>query len=171
MTGHAHDHDHVKCCRSAHCRRPRVSTACPRKRGCVLPVLACCFLALLGMACVCNAASIPVGRTNRLAKRQPDEHHPANHTVHDHETHSPSIADHCNELDLGHYDLPLHIGSIFIQLAVSLVGCGLPLALKKWCNTKVPKYAFDLFKHFGSGIILSTGCVSDARWLDLLPSN
>jgi hypothetical protein len=91
-----------------------------------------------------------------------DHDHSHEHGDDEHDDHghgkgsSAQAAAHCNELNLDEYDLSLHIASVFIQLGVSFLGAALPIGLKKW-NARVPEYGYSLFKHFGSGIILSTG--------------
>lgn len=54
------------------------------------------------------------------------------------------------------YDMPLHIGSLFIIMAVSFIGCGVTASAN---FSKLPKVLVDIGRHFGTGVILSTAFV------------
>ena len=65
----------------------------------------------------------------------------------------------CDLSAIEDYNLDLQIGSIFILLAVSLLGCMLPVLTNKAADKKKQKQTLSLFKIFGGGIILSTALV------------
>lgn len=65
-------------------------------------------------------------------------------------------AEQCENLDTGEYDKGLHIGAIFILLASSFFGVGLPVALAGWKDMSIFKWALFIVKHFGTGVILCT---------------
>lgn len=163
----------IACCHESVCHHARIWARCPSKRrsssrrgqSCLLPVLACCIWALFGVACSCARAEIaPLNSGNQLSHLvNPSTFSAPNAILNKRVSLAPRQSnqtqdnqDTCNDLELGDYNLQLHIASVFVQLGVSFFGCALPVVLKKW-NARIPEYGYALFKHFGSGIILSTG--------------
>lgn len=59
----------------------------------------------------------------------------------------------------GEYDLPLHVGALFMVLAASIFGCGFPVVAKKVKWLKVPQKVFFACKHFGTGVLIATAFV------------
>jgi hypothetical protein len=55
----------------------------------------------------------------------------------------------------GAYDLPLHIGAVFIILGVSGMACAVPLLVTRF---PIPKFFFAV-RHFGTGVLLATAFV------------
>jgi zinc transporter 1/2/3 len=71
----------------------------------------------------------------------------------------PSEVDPCDEIDTGEYDMPMHIASVFILLAVSFLGTLIPIIGKRSRRLRMSDYMFAIAKNFGTGIILATGFV------------
>lgn len=67
--------------------------------------------------------------------------------------------DKCAEIEDGEYDLGLHIGAVFIEIAVSFLGTLIPLIGKKNPRFQISDYVFSLGKNFGTGVILSTAFI------------
>ncbi|GAA6018211.1 hypothetical protein JCM10207_002868 [Rhodosporidiobolus poonsookiae] len=65
----------------------------------------------------------------------------------------------CNGVDLGEYDMDLHIVSLFVVLVSSLFGVLLPLFSSLFMSKTVFSDLFFAAKHFGTGIIISTAFV------------
>ncbi|KAL2266070.1 hypothetical protein VTJ83DRAFT_5422 [Remersonia thermophila] len=61
--------------------------------------------------------------------------------------------------EVGEYDLPLHVAALFLVMAASIFGAGFPVVAKKVSWLKVPKKAFFLCKHFGTGVLVATAFV------------
>ncbi|KAK5652773.1 hypothetical protein OQA88_9629 [Cercophora sp. LCS_1] len=61
--------------------------------------------------------------------------------------------------EVGEYDLPLHVAALFLVMGASLFGAGFPVAAKKLPWLKVPKRAFFICKHFGTGVLVATAFV------------
>lgn len=57
------------------------------------------------------------------------------------------------------YDVPLHVGALFIIFGVSSFGSGLPLLAKKFPVLRIPKPFFFAVRHFGTGVLLATAFV------------
>jgi ZIP zinc/iron transport family len=57
------------------------------------------------------------------------------------------------------YNLGLHIGGLFIILAVSATACALPLIALKVPALRIPSSALFGFRHFGTGVLLATAFV------------
>lgn len=96
--------------------------------------------------------------------------HSHSHGGHDHAGHShaghshgPSEEYGCGLAPLEAYDLPLHIGTIFILLASSAFGTYLPILLyTKGSGKRWGGWADEIFficRHFGTGVIISTAFV------------
>lgn len=62
----------------------------------------------------------------------------------------------CDSIDLGHYDLNLHIVSLFVILIASTLGPVLPILAAKQLERPLVRWATFVCKHFGTGIILAT---------------
>ncbi|GAA5853026.1 hypothetical protein JCM8547_004776 [Rhodosporidiobolus lusitaniae] len=78
--------------------------------------------------------------------------------VHGGHTHG-DCSDSCNGVDLGEYDMDLHIVALFVVLVSSLVGVLLPLFASSFMSKKLFANIFFAAKHFGTGIIISTAFV------------
>ncbi|GAA6050411.1 hypothetical protein JCM3770_004024 [Rhodotorula araucariae] len=65
----------------------------------------------------------------------------------------------CNGIDLGGYDLDLHIVALFVVLVSSLVGVLLPLVCSSVMRGDVFANVFFAAKHFGTGVIVATAFV------------
>ncbi|CAO1620681.1 unnamed protein product [Parajaminaea phylloscopi] len=106
------------------------------------------------------------------------DHAGHDHAGHDHAGHShaghshgPSAQYGCGLAPLEHYNLPLHIGAIFILLAVTAVGCAIPHlanAISRAAGSSAASPAAlaavgtelrFILRHFGSGILLSTAFI------------
>ncbi|TNY21115.1 Zip-domain-containing protein, partial [Rhodotorula diobovata] len=78
--------------------------------------------------------------------------------VHGGHTHG-DCSDQCNGVDLGEYDLDLHVVALFMVLVSSLIGVLLPLLCSKALHGTVFSAIFFGAKHFGTGVIISTAFV------------
>ncbi|PWZ02053.1 Zip-domain-containing protein [Testicularia cyperi] len=89
------------------------------------------------------------------------------HAGHDHAGHShgPSAEYGCGLAPLASYDLPLHIGAVFILLLSSVVGTYSPIALNRNGDpsgaggNRIFAELFFICRHFGTGVILSTAFI------------
>ncbi|GJN93491.1 hypothetical protein Rhopal_006548-T1 [Rhodotorula paludigena] len=70
-----------------------------------------------------------------------------------------STSDSCNGVDLGEYDMDLHIVALFILLISSAIGVFLPVVCSNLLRHGLFGKAFFAAKHFGTGIIISTAFV------------
>jgi zinc transporter 1/2/3 len=89
-----------------------------------------------------------------------DEHghdHGSEHS-HEGEAHDEE-ASQCSEFEGGYYDLNLHIGAVFIVLALSTIGCLLAASPKVLSIAHIPSGAIEAGRHFGTGVILSTALI------------
>ncbi|OWP04191.1 hypothetical protein B2J93_670 [Marssonina coronariae] len=57
------------------------------------------------------------------------------------------------------YNQPLHVGALFIILAVSLGACAFPIAAVKMPRLRIPPVFFFLGRHFGTGVLAATALV------------
>ncbi|KXS96462.1 hypothetical protein AC578_3231 [Pseudocercospora eumusae] len=57
------------------------------------------------------------------------------------------------------YNLPLHVGALFIILGVSAGACALPLMALKVPQLHIPPKALFVFRHFGTGVLIATAFV------------
>ncbi|KAM0335091.1 hypothetical protein ACHAQA_000125 [Verticillium albo-atrum] len=57
------------------------------------------------------------------------------------------------------YDLPLHVGALFIILTVSFLACAFPLIAKKVHWMRIPPNFFFGVRHFGTGVLIATAFV------------
>ncbi|KAJ3298198.1 hypothetical protein HDU79_000086 [Rhizoclosmatium sp. JEL0117] len=78
-------------------------------------------------------------------------------------TAEPSMTLACVAEDMPSYNLPFHIGGIFILLAVSSVGIFGTLALGSRASSPAFATTLQIFKMFGIGVICATA------WIHLLP--
>ncbi|GAA5968737.1 hypothetical protein JCM8115_002075 [Rhodotorula mucilaginosa] len=65
----------------------------------------------------------------------------------------------CNGVDLGNYDLDLHIVALFVVLIGSLIGVLLPVICSSVVTGRVFRGVFFATKHFGTGVIICTAFV------------
>ncbi|GAA5915220.1 uncharacterized protein JCM6883_002364 [Sporobolomyces salmoneus] len=65
----------------------------------------------------------------------------------------------CNGVDLGEYDLDLHIVALFVILIGSLFGVLFPVICSSVVNGPVFRGIFFATKHFGTGVIICTAFV------------
>ncbi|KAM3473270.1 hypothetical protein MY8738_008453 [Beauveria namnaoensis] len=57
------------------------------------------------------------------------------------------------------YNLPLHVGALFIILFVSFTGCAFPLLATKFPALRIPARFFFVVRHFGTGVLIATAFV------------
>ncbi|KAK1751308.1 zinc-regulated transporter 2 [Echria macrotheca] len=57
------------------------------------------------------------------------------------------------------YNVPLHVGALFIILGVSSLACGFPLLAARFPALKIPEGFFFAVRHFGTGVLLATAFV------------
>jgi len=57
------------------------------------------------------------------------------------------------------YDMPLHVGTLFIIMGCSFLGTMLPVIAKKFPFLKIRELPFNCAKMFGSGVIMATALV------------
>jgi zinc transporter 1/2/3 len=57
------------------------------------------------------------------------------------------------------YNLPLHIGSVFVVLAVSSLACAFPLLVLRFPRLRIPARVLFVVRHFGTGVLLATAFV------------
>ncbi|KAL2206266.1 zinc-regulated transporter 2 [Sarocladium strictum] len=62
-------------------------------------------------------------------------------------------------VETGAYDVPLHVGGLFIVMIASILGAGFPVVAKKVPSVKVPQKVFFACKHFGTGVLIATAFV------------
>ncbi|KAH9213333.1 Zinc/iron permease [Leptodontidium sp. 2 PMI_412] len=65
--------------------------------------------------------------------------------------HIPEISD--------DYNLPLHVGALFIILAVSFTACVLPIIVVKVPKLRIPPTTLFVVRHFGTGVLIATAFV------------
>ncbi|KAH6684962.1 zinc-regulated transporter 1 [Plectosphaerella plurivora] len=61
--------------------------------------------------------------------------------------------------NLDEYNLPLHVGGLFIILGVSFFSCAFALIAKKVSFIRIPAGFFFAVRHFGTGVLLATAFV------------
>lgn len=57
------------------------------------------------------------------------------------------------------YDLPLHIGALFIILAVSFLACAFPIVAVGASKLRIPPTFLFVVRHFGTGVLIATAFV------------
>lgn len=62
-------------------------------------------------------------------------------------------------VDKEDYNLPLHVGALFIILFVSFMGCAFPLLASKFPGLRIPARFFFIVRHFGTGVLIATAFV------------
>jgi zinc transporter ZupT len=62
-------------------------------------------------------------------------------------------------VDKRDYNLPLHVGALFIILFVSFMGCAFPLLASKFPGLRIPARFFFVVRHFGTGVLIATAFV------------
>ncbi|UPL02074.1 hypothetical protein LCI18_013008 [Fusarium solani-melongenae] len=66
-------------------------------------------------------------------------------------------------IDKSDYDMPLHVGGLFIILFVLATAAGFPVLAAKVPGLKIPNWALFAMRHFGTGVIIG------AAFIHLLP--
>lgn len=61
--------------------------------------------------------------------------------------------------DLEDYNMPLHVGALFIILAVSASACAFPLIAARVPKLRIPLKFLFVVRHFGTGVLLATAFV------------
>lgn len=57
------------------------------------------------------------------------------------------------------YNTPMHVGALFIILAVSFLGCAFPILASKVPGLRIPGRFFFIVRHFGTGVLIATAFV------------
>ena len=57
------------------------------------------------------------------------------------------------------YNLGLHVGSLFVVLAVSSLACAFPLLVLRFPRLRIPTGILFVVRHFGTGVLLATAFV------------
>lgn len=57
------------------------------------------------------------------------------------------------------YDLPLHVGALFIILFVSSSACAFPMLVVKFPRLHIPASFLFIVRHFGTGVLIATAFV------------
>ena len=57
------------------------------------------------------------------------------------------------------YNLPLHVGALFIILCVSSLACAFPILASKFPGLRIPGRFFFAVRHFGTGVLIATAFV------------
>jgi zinc transporter 1/2/3 len=79
-----------------------------------------------------------------------------------HRRQAPNGPDRCQSgiaYDPAAYNLPLHIGSVFVVLAVSSLACAFPLLVLRFPRLRIPARVLFVVRHFGTGVLLATAFV------------
>jgi zinc transporter 1/2/3 len=61
-----------------------------------------------------------------------------------------------NEKD---YNMPFHIGAVFIILSFSFLSCSFPVLAIRFTRLRIPQNVLFVARHFGTGVLLATGFV------------
>lgn len=61
--------------------------------------------------------------------------------------------------DPDEYNLPFHVGALFIILTVSFLGCAFPILAAKIPGLRIPGRFFFIVRHFGTGVLIATAFV------------
>ncbi|KAM5355187.1 hypothetical protein ACJ41O_001833 [Fusarium nematophilum] len=62
-------------------------------------------------------------------------------------------------VDKDDYNLPLHVGALFIVLFVSSLACAFPVLATKFPGLRIPSRFFFAVRHFGTGVLIATAFV------------
>jgi zinc transporter 1/2/3 len=57
------------------------------------------------------------------------------------------------------YNLGLHVGALFVVLAVSSLACAFPLLVLRFPRLRIPAAVLFIVRHFGTGVLLATAFV------------
>jgi zinc transporter 1/2/3 len=57
------------------------------------------------------------------------------------------------------YNLGLHVGALFVVLAVSSLACAFPLLVLRFPRLRIPATVLFIVRHFGTGVLLATAFV------------
>ncbi|KAH9840435.1 zinc transporter 3-like [Teratosphaeria destructans] len=57
------------------------------------------------------------------------------------------------------YNTSLHVGALFLVLAVSTFACSFPLIVRRFPRLPIPNYTLFLSRHFGTGVLIATAFV------------
>lgn len=57
------------------------------------------------------------------------------------------------------YNTAMHVGALFIILAVSFLGCAFPILASKVPGLRIPGRFFFIVRHFGTGVLIATAFV------------
>lgn len=57
------------------------------------------------------------------------------------------------------YNMPMHVGALFIILFVSATGCAFPMLVLKFPKLRVPASFLFTARHFGTGVLIATAFV------------
>jgi len=57
------------------------------------------------------------------------------------------------------YNLNLHIGSVFVVLAVSTFACAFPMLVLRFPRLRIPARVLFVVRHFGTGVLIATAFV------------
>ena len=61
--------------------------------------------------------------------------------------------------DTEDYNLGLHVGALFVVLAVSSLACAFPLLVLRFPRLRIPATVLFVVRHFGTGVLLATAFV------------
>ncbi|KAH7100283.1 Zip-domain-containing protein [Auriculariales sp. MPI-PUGE-AT-0066] len=115
------------------------------------------WLCILADGSKVDGNGLPLAETAQDDSTEPSNGH-STCVVHGGHTHG-DCSGKCGSIDTGKYDLPLHIGSVFIVLASSSLGVALPILTVSWASLPVLKEAFFAARYFGTGVIIATALV------------
>lgn len=93
----------------------------------------------------------------KLTRRHGDHSHASEERDHEHEDAQEKLV--CGTVETVEFSQSLHIGCFFLVLAVSGLGCGFTGILNKLGILKIPQKAINVFRHFGTGVIISTAFI------------
>ncbi|KAI9296901.1 Zip-domain-containing protein [Neoconidiobolus thromboides FSU 785] len=104
-----------------------------------------------------GSIEIPRNHVVNIKRRHGDHSHAEDEHEHEHEHEHESV---CGEITvLREYDLGLHIIGAVVLAVASFVGCSMTAISKRQSFIKIPTIIIDIGRHFGSGVILSTGFI------------
>ena len=72
---------------------------------------------------------------------------------------SPIVCGNNRPGNIDDYNLPLHVGALFIILFVSSTACAFPLIVVKAPRLRIPPTFLFLVRHFGTGVLIATAFV------------
>ncbi|KAF2867338.1 ZIP zinc transporter-domain-containing protein [Massariosphaeria phaeospora] len=74
-------------------------------------------------------------------------------------THHHVKRDSCASAGIKVYDLPLHVGALFIILFASATACSFPILVIRFPRLRIPGGFLFSAKHFGTGVLIATSFV------------